>query len=193
MSALGISIREFARRDGCSDTLVRKAIKSGHLSAFDDGSLDPDHVGGDWRKTNRRGANPDANQGANVVAESANRTEEFAPTASDDESAAEVAERIISSSGAPFSLIEAERTKENYLALLKQLEYDIKSGAVVAVEDIARAVGEEYAKVRTRLLAIPAEQAPRLHRLKTVAEVQDVLMGCVVEALEELVRDRAAG
>lgn len=193
MSALGISIREFARRDGCSDTLVRKAIKSGHLLAFDDGSLDPDHVGGDWRKTNRRGANPDANQSANTVAESANRAEEFAPAASDDESAAEVAERIISSSGAPFSLIEAERTKENYLALLKQLEYDIKSGAVVAVEDIARAVGEEYAKVRTKLLAIPAEQAPRLHRLKTVAEVQDVLMGCIVEALEALVRDRAAG
>src|SRR4029450_11571781 len=55
----GISIREFARREKCSDTLVRKAIKAGSLTMFSDGTLDPALVGDAWR-----GANSPANAGA---------------------------------------------------------------------------------------------------------------------------------
>lgn len=101
-------------------------------------------------------------------------------------------ERILLSSGATMDIDEARRVKENYLALLNQLEYDQKAGAVVLVAEVAKAVGEEYAKVRTRLLAIPAEQAPRLHRYKTVNEVQDALQEIITEALEELTRDGGA-
>ena len=109
----------------------------------------------------------------------------------DDETAAEAAERIVLSLS-PHSYDEARRIKENYLALLNQLEYDQKSGAVVAVTDVAGAVGATLAKVRTRLLAIPAEQAPRVHRVKTVAEVQDLLQELITEALEELVSGGAS-
>jgi phage terminase Nu1 subunit (DNA packaging protein) len=105
------------------------------------------------------------------------------------ESAADAAGRILMATGADMDMDEARRVKENYLALLNQLEYDQKSGAVVAVADVARAVGEEYAKVRTRLLAIPAEHAPRIQRLKTAIEVQDALQEIIVDALEELTRD----
>ena len=103
-----------------------------------------------------------------------------------DEKIDEVVERILLSSGADMDI------DENYLALLNQLEYDQKAGAVVWVSDVAKAVGDEYAKVRTRLLAIPAEQAPRLHRLKTVTQVQDALQEIITEALEELTRDGSA-
>lgn len=106
-----------------------------------------------------------------------------------DESPSRAAERIITASGAEWSTDEARRIKENYLALLNQLEYDQKAGAVVLAADVAKAVGAEYAKVRSRLLAIPAEQAPRIHRLKTVTEVQDALQELITEALEELTRD----
>src|SRR5260363_195404 len=91
------------------------------------------------------------------------------------ESAEQAAVRILAGRGADMSREEAQRVKENYLALLHQLDYHQKSGAVVAVQEVAQAVGEEYAKVRTRLLAIPSECAPRLHTLKTVTEVQDAL------------------
>lgn len=97
--------------------------------------------------------------------------------------------RILIATGADMTIDEAKRVKENYLALREQLEYDRESRQVVAVEDVARAVGDEYAKVRSRLLAIPSEHAPRISRLKTVQEVQDVLHGIIVEALEELTRD----
>jgi len=77
----------------------------------------------------------------------------------------------------------------SYLALLNQLEYDIKVKRVVLIDDVGRIVGENYAKARTRLLAIPSEEAPRIHRLKTVNEVQDALLEVITDALESLVNE----
>ena len=166
----GISIREFARREGCDDKLVRRKIKSCHLKALPDGTLDPELVGSGWNKTNRRTADTadiSVSVRTQVSAVSApSLSDEWAAaahkrTASTQtiflgETPAETAERIISAIGPTMDQVEAERVKENYLALLRQLEYDTKSGAVVLVEDVTKAVAAEYAKVRTRLLAIPA-------------------------------------
>ncbi|MFM0689248.1 hypothetical protein PQQ77_24960 [Paraburkholderia strydomiana] len=107
------------------------------------------------------------------------------------ESAEAAAERILTGAVELLSFDEARRFKENYLGLMAQLEYDRDSGLVVDVTEVAKAVGAEYAKVRTRLLSIPAEQAPRLHRCKTPAELQDMLQEIITEALEELTRDGA--
>ncbi|BDD90879.1 hypothetical protein PanNE5_03190 [Pandoraea sp. NE5] len=112
-------------------------------------------------------------------------------TLSAGESAEAAAERILTGAVDLLSFDEARRFKENYLGLMAQLEYDRDSGLVVDVADVAKAVGTEYAKVRTRLLSIPAEQAPRLHRCKTPAELQDMLQEVITEALEELTRDGA--
>ena len=51
-----VSIREFARRDRCDESRVRRAIRSGHLKRSPDGKLDDALVGTGWRETNRRGA-----------------------------------------------------------------------------------------------------------------------------------------
>lgn len=110
-------------------------------------------------------------------------------TIGDGETAGQAVERILLALGADMDMDEAKRVKENYLALQAQLEYDQAAGLVVAVADVAQAVAEEYAKVRTRLLAIPSEHAPRIQRLRSVQEVQDALHAVIVEALEELTRD----
>ena len=55
--------------------------------------------------------------------------------------------------------------------------------------DTARLVGEEYATVRTVLLAIPAERAPQIFRCKSVEEVQDMLRDFITRALEGLTLD----
>lgn len=104
-----------------------------------------------------------------------------------DETPSQAAERI-ALSAAPFNLDEARRIKENYLALLNQLEYDQKSGAVVAVQDVTKVWAEILARVRTRLLAIPSACAPQAQRAKTVPEAQDAIQLAVTEALEELSR-----
>lgn len=116
-------------------------------------------------------------------------TTDETPSIRAGESASRAAERILIATGMELTTDEARQMKENYLALLNQLEYDHKSGAVVLVSDVAAAVGKQYAKVRTRLLSIPAEQAPRIHRLKTVTEVQDALQELITDALEELTSD----
>lgn len=73
------------------------------------------------------------------------------------------------------------------------MQNDMTRGAVVPVAEVAAVVGAEYARVRTRLLAIPAEQAPRIHRCKAPAEVMAVLLEVISEALEELTRDGDGG
>lgn len=107
------------------------------------------------------------------------------------ESADDAVGRILTGNVELLDFDEARCFKENYLGLKAQLEYDRDSGLVIDVTEVAKAVGAEYAKVRTRLLSIPAEQAPRLHRCKTPAELQDMLQEIITEALEELTRDGA--
>jgi hypothetical protein len=168
----GVSLREFARLDGCNDKLVRRARDAGHLRVFDDGSIDPSLVGTDWRAGNRGHA------------------DKAADSVRKDETPEDAADRIVNDEGrAPHSLAEAERIKENYLAMLRQLEYDQKSGAVVAADDVAQAVAGEYAIVRNRLLSIPAEVAPRVAILKSPDEVQSFLAKEIAKVLEGLTLD----
>lgn len=108
----------------------------------------------------------------------------------ENETPAQAAERIVKEIDLSMDVEEAKRMKEMYLALLNQLKYDTESRLVVSVDEVTKAVGAEYTKVRTRLLSIPAEQAPRINRLKTPVEVQDALQEIITEALEELTLDR---
>ena len=56
------------------------------------------------------------------------------------------------------------------------------------VDKVSKIFGDACARVRTRLLALPSEIAPELHRQKTVVEVVQTLRRGVNEALEELTR-----
>jgi hypothetical protein len=141
--------------------------------------MDPGLVGSAWRLGNRT---DDANAKSTA--------KPFANDIRKDETPEDAADRIVNDEGrAPHSLAEAERIKENYLAMLRQLEYDQKSGAVVAADDVAQAVAGEYAVVRNRLLSIPAEVAPRVAILKSAEEVQAFLAKEVAKVLEGLTLD----
>jgi alkylated DNA nucleotide flippase Atl1 len=108
------------------------------------------------------------------------------------ESATKTVERMIVEHGVTMSLDEARQMKENFLALLTQLEYDIKSGQVLPYKDMIEAVGNEYARMRTRLIAIAPEHGPRLRVLASTtndAEFVQALQEVVYEAMEELSLD----
>lgn len=68
--AARVSVREFARLDGCDDKLVRNAIKAGKLEVCGDGKLDPALAGTGWRKRNRQ-ATPGADKRADTPKKSA--------------------------------------------------------------------------------------------------------------------------
>ena len=184
-----LTVSAFARRAGCDEKQVRRALTNAKLAKGDDGRLDAAQLDTQWRRADRRTlervsevSEPKPDTSRNV------RASEPAPSVREGETLEEAAERAVGELGL-LEMPEARRRTENYLGLLRQLEYDVKSGAVVAVADVSRTVGEAYAKVRTRLLAIPAERAPQVQRLKTVVEVEDALRGFITEALEELTQD----
>jgi phage terminase Nu1 subunit (DNA packaging protein) len=91
-----------------------------------------------------------------------------------------------SADGAPHSLAEAARIKENYLALLRRLEFEEKSKQVVATEDVGAIVSAEYAIVRNRLSGIPTDAAQRLANLCSAEEVEAFLSAEICTALHEL-------
>ncbi|RUR94719.1 hypothetical protein PB16LOC_01016 [Pectobacterium versatile] len=108
------------------------------------------------------------------------------------ESATKTVERLIAEHGVTMTLDEARQMKENFLALLTQLEYDIKSGQVLPYKEMIEAVGNEYARMRTRLIAIAPEHGPRLRVLASTtndAEFVQALQEVVYEAMEELSLD----
>jgi phage terminase Nu1 subunit (DNA packaging protein) len=178
---------EFAALHGVSRKTVTTWKQRGWL-VFDGDQVDVEASNEMLRKY-RRDAGEVVTQPVTPAPEG-NKSDEV--TVRSGESIEQAAFRALVSDKTVMTLDEARLLKEKYLGLLNQLEYDKESGMVVEVSEVTTAVGAEYAKVRTRLLAIPAEQAPRLHRLKTVVEVQDALQEIIVEALEELTRDGAS-
>lgn len=165
---LGLSIREFARRDNCSDTLVRRAIKQNRIKALEDGSIDPSLVGSAWREANAKGANT-ANTGANTVRTGGSGvcsepTADLLPAGDpvDDESLADAAVRLLADGGATLDYAEALRVKENYLALLRRLEYEQKSGALVELTVAQGVLFEAFRGQRDAWLNLPAKIGPLL-------------------------------
>lgn len=177
MSSETISQSEAARRAGVSRAAIQKNLLSGRIVAngkrVDLASFD------EWlavRKSMQGGVQPPL-QPAGQVAGAAVQ----APLASPD--------CALPSYGGLLPMALAMQVEQNAKANLKQLEFDQKSGAVVEVSVVVSAVGKEYAAVRRKLLALPAEHAPSIHRCKTVADVQERLRVLITRALEELTAD----
>lgn len=80
----------------------------------------------------------------------------------------------------------SEARREHVRAELAQIELDERLGSVASVDEMTEAVGKRLASLRTRLLAIPAEQAPAIARLKSPAEIEKKLRSIITAALEEL-------
>lgn len=113
-----------------------------------------------------------------------------------DESPAAIAERMIAESGATMTRDEALTMKENYFALHAQLDYDVKAGKLLPWQDMVDEVAQEYARMRTRLIALAPEHGPRLRALASTtddAEFVAALQELIYEALNELAIDSKDG
>ncbi|MGA0595410.1 hypothetical protein [Enterovirga sp. CN4-39] len=160
MSGKGISRREFARLDGCSEALVRRGLTQGRLVAFNDGTIDPALVGTPWRDGNK-GRVQAANSGAHDA-------------------------QPLQDGPQLLSFAEAQTKKENYLAKLRELEFEIKSGRLVDAERVQSSVFDIARIERDAWINWPARVAPLIAAEIGVDQVK------LAVALERHVREHLA-
>jgi len=188
-----LSYREFARREGCSDTLVRRGVRDGRLPCLAGKKIDSVWVGTGWRREAVGGV-----RGANLIANTANpknaNIDAVRIEAEGEETLEQAALRLTPDVVTQFATkADAEKVKESYLALLRKLEYDEKSGEVVRISEVSRIVGAEYGRVRSKLMGIAASVAPAAVLLRTPEEVRALIEREVAQALEELAYDGRSG
>lgn len=73
-----------------------------------------------------------------------------------------------------------------------QLDYEQKAGRLLPFEDMLRTIGDEYGRIRTRLIAIAPEHGPRLRLLALTSDdtaFTAALQEIIHEAMEELSAD----
>ena len=147
---------------------MRNAVSRGRLPAIGK-RIDAALVGSPWRLGNIK------------------KIEDSLRTPHPGETIEAAATRIAASERVIPPYSESLARREYFVSLIKELEYAVKAKEVCNVGEVAQIVGEQLATVRTRLLALPSEQAPRMTRLKTAAEVEAALREVIVGALTELV------
>lgn len=157
---------EFARRHGVSKPAVGKWEKNGWL-VLSEGKVDAEasdkklatyRDSKDGRATAKKATGKPApgKPAAKVNAPEVNRP---APSMREDETPEQAAERIVSTYGADMPIEEAKRVKENYLALLNQLEYLQKDGQLVEMALARSVIFDEFRSVRDAWLNWPAKYA----------------------------------
>lgn len=185
----GLSIREFARREGCSDTLVRRAITQGRLKAKKDGTLDPALIGSPWRQANATASKTPAKPARPSANRRPSEPEGEADGTADDSNSLEAEAARMLNEGAGVDYAEALRRKENWLALLRQLEYEQKSGALVELA-VAQAVLFEASRgQRDAWLNWPAKIGPLLAAelgLEEADQVTEALTAHVHKQISQL-------
>ncbi|VTU36206.1 hypothetical protein [Variovorax sp. PBL-E5] len=163
MSAPSISAREFARRAGCDEKQVRRALTAGRLHADAGGLLDPAQLKLGWRKATRASGR----KGADKSKVSADMSAQLSAPVSalevrDDETPAVAASRLVREFGAEHDLNEAIRIKENYNAMLKRLEYEEKEGTLVELALAEQVLFEGGRAARDAWLNFPSKIGPML-------------------------------
>lgn len=94
---------------------------------------------------------------------------------------------------AKLDIDEARRRKTAAEAALAELELAKQRGEVVAVEVVAKAVGDQLSACRARLLSLPTKAAPLVAVEADVQVCRDLIEQGVRDALDELVGYGPAG
>ena len=169
----GISIREFSRREGVSDTLIHMAIKSGKLTQLANGKMDPGLVGSQWRMG--RMGRPRKTEVKPPLQSAAEPLQSAAPAPEPPPGPQK---------GLPYG--EALRVKENYLAFLRRLDYEQRSGSVVDMEKARSVVFELCREQRDIWLAWPARVAPLIAAELGIADLDFLLAALTLYVQRQL-------
>ncbi len=205
----------YAKHRGCTHGAVRKAILSGRLKkalvtdAAGKVSIDPVIADSEWQSNTspamQRGAaapTPAAKTPAKPAKSGNTRTTPVSPDAAKPiklDALGVMMTGADEGSGESVSMADARALKEHYLALLAQLDYNVKSGVLIEA-NAARQAGFAMARTaRDKLLTIADRLAPvvagvtdqfECHRLIT-EEIRKAISGLNKNPLDALVPEAA--
>lgn len=113
-----------------------------------------------------------------------------------EEKAASNVEALLAGDGEIRSIEESKAIKEYYLAELARLEYEEKESLLLPWGLMLEEVSQEYANIRTRLLAIGPEHGPRLRVLASTTNDKgfvEAIQRIIHEVMDGLSIDRKTG
>lgn len=192
-----LSLRQYAARRGVSPMAVSRAIKTGRLTASvgrdADGTPrinDPELADREWDQRTDLSKAP----GAVKARAAARPPPPPAPAPAADlvqlppdvvtPEEQELLDRVGLSAHKGMTLAEASAIEKVWKAKLAELEFQTKSGELVAAKDVAVRLANVFTHARTKLLGIPTQAKQRLPHL-TVPDL-GLLERLVREALEDL-------
>jgi hypothetical protein len=168
-----VSQAEFARLRGVSRATVTYWKRAGRLLLNSDGKVD---VAASNELLAQR---PPTYRGGKIKAPPAEGPAADEPLPILDRTLEEI------ESSSSWTLAEAQRVKEIYLALLRKQEFEVERGELVEIEAVGREVERAYSIVRERLLSIPGKVSASLVGCdRAVIELK--LRDEITEALTEL-------
>lgn len=181
----GLSIRAYARHRGVSHTAVRKALASGRITASDDGTIDPARADEAWATSTNLSKPRNSVIGTSKAPRStpaslrtANGAVDVEPLSSPKSSAGPG--RLAS------SYADSRAARESYLARLAKLEFEERSGKLVAADEVRAQVFALGRRMRDAMLALPDRVAPVLVAQADSAVIHRVLTVEIHTCLSEL-------
>lgn len=181
-----LSVTDAAVKIGVNRSTLFRQIKSGAVRSHEGkvllSELLADRAANiDLTRSRRRAGDidqlPDAVSHATPVAPEMHSDATPPPDATGDEDDA----TPVIVDGRPMAYADARALKETYLAKLKQLEFETKSGALVPVEEVLSEFARVLGVIRERLLAVPGKLSSTL-----VREHVEMVRAEIYDALEEL-------
>lgn len=170
-----MSMREYARFRGVSHTAVQKAVKEGRIRIRKDGRINRKKADAEWKE--------------NTLAPPAQKEEKPKSQTATPGPDRFADEEDLDDEGTTFS--QARTAKELYLARLRKLEFEEKSGKLVDANAVRRAQFSLLRTIRDQLLELPDRLADELAAEDDPMEVRDLFMAELRSILSELADDLA--
>lgn len=163
---MGMGNAEFARLTGKAPSYIAN-LKSGGKLVIDpvDGKIDKDatlaKMSG-WAEKRTRRSGPQIGRDG------------LMPSIAEDGSLEAQAMAMVAGRKM-LSHADAVTKKENYLAALRELEYDVETKKVVVLEAVIVELTKQFTAMRAALSAVPSKIAPRVIMMNSATEAQEFI------------------
>lgn len=175
-----LTVTEYARRRGVSHVAVIKAVKTGRITKTPDGKIDPEKADQEWA------ANTDPSKPLNSVS---GNPKHRRPPDSPKIPGADVEAASTASAGGVPPYLQSRAIREAYEARLSKLDYEVRTGKLVNVDEVKVVAFNTARMARDKLMNMPDRLAPLLAGISDSHEIHRLLSAEVRLICEELSND----